>query len=154
MDSLFIRDLEPLSEHEFVTQWDCYGSSYLLFSHSSYLCEAFHIMATAPPPHSGSTDWGSLRYFKLWWRLIAGRVPPFQILSFCFNDGRSCRLDNRLPDPFTPDPSDGQCPWEVHLHNQWEKPYPPNSRVERLLLRRKLEKRDKRISIPIYNVGR
>lgn len=25
MDSLFTRDLEPLLEHEFVTQWDCYG---------------------------------------------------------------------------------------------------------------------------------
>lgn len=24
----------------------------------------------------------------------------------------------------------------VHLHNQWEKPYPPNGWVERLLLRK------------------
>lgn len=31
MDSLLVRDLEPLLEHEFVTQWDCYGaSSYIL----------------------------------------------------------------------------------------------------------------------------
>ena len=29
MDSLFTRDMAPLLEHEFVTQWDCYGSSYL-----------------------------------------------------------------------------------------------------------------------------
>ncbi|KAF4583482.1 hypothetical protein EYR38_002233 [Pleurotus pulmonarius] len=27
MDSLLTRDLEPLLEHEFVTQWDCYGAS-------------------------------------------------------------------------------------------------------------------------------
>lgn len=27
MDTLLTRDLEPLFEHEFVTQWDCYGSS-------------------------------------------------------------------------------------------------------------------------------
>lgn len=27
MDSLLTRDLEPLLEHEFVTQWDCYGQS-------------------------------------------------------------------------------------------------------------------------------
>src|ERR1700722_723438 len=26
MDSLFTRDLEPLLEHEFVSQWDCYGT--------------------------------------------------------------------------------------------------------------------------------
>jgi hypothetical protein len=25
MDSLLTRDLHPLLEHEFVTQWDCYG---------------------------------------------------------------------------------------------------------------------------------
>jgi hypothetical protein len=25
MDSLLTRDLTPLLEHEFVTQWDCYG---------------------------------------------------------------------------------------------------------------------------------
>ena len=27
MDSLLTRDLAPLLEHEFVTQWDCYGES-------------------------------------------------------------------------------------------------------------------------------
>ena len=27
MDTLFTRDLTPLLEHEFVTQWDCYGMS-------------------------------------------------------------------------------------------------------------------------------
>ena len=30
MDSLFTRDLEPLLEHEFVTQWDCYGMIFAL----------------------------------------------------------------------------------------------------------------------------
>ncbi|KAH9176686.1 hypothetical protein EDB89DRAFT_2123418 [Lactarius sanguifluus] len=33
--------------------------------------------------------------------------PPFKILPFGFSDARACRLDNRLPDPFEPDPSDG-----------------------------------------------
>ncbi len=32
MDSLFTRDFEPLLEHEFVTQWDCYGASNVYFS--------------------------------------------------------------------------------------------------------------------------
>lgn len=30
MDSLLTRDLAPLLEHEFVTQWDCYGENYML----------------------------------------------------------------------------------------------------------------------------
>ncbi|KAJ3507644.1 hypothetical protein NLJ89_g6187 [Agrocybe chaxingu] len=166
MDSLLTRDLEPLLEHEFVTQWDCYDKIYLPLNgalmrfrkHSPYLCEAFHIMTISPPPRSDSTDWGALLYFKLWRRLLAASIPPFKILPFCFSDGRSCRLDNRLPDPFTPDNKAGkwtfglgleegggldqtlQKIFGVHLHNQWEKPYPSNGWVERLLLRRYDEK--------------
>ncbi|KAF8800603.1 glycosyltransferase family 32 protein [Phlegmacium glaucopus] len=162
MDSLLTRDLEPLLEHEFVTQWDCYDKIYLPLNgalmrfrqHSPYLCEAFHVMATSTPPRSGSTDWGALLYFKLWRRLIAASVPPFRILPFCFSDGRSCRLDNRLPDPFLPDNKAGKWTmglgleedggldqvlhkiFGVHLHNQWEKPYPSGGWVERLLLKR------------------
>lgn len=178
MDSLLTRDLEPLLEHEFVTQWDCYGASrnsglhsyvtipsdkkYQPFNgalmrfrqHSPYLCEAFHIMNISTPPRSGSTDWGSLLYHKLWRRLVASSIPPFQVLPFCFSDGRSCRLDNRLPDPFTQDNSKGQWTmglgveqgggldrvlgkvFGVHLHNQWEKEFPKGGWVERLLLRK------------------
>ena len=36
MDSLLTRDLAPLLEHEFVTQWDCYGTSF--FFHCSVGC--------------------------------------------------------------------------------------------------------------------
>lgn len=139
MDSLLTRDLAPLLEHEFVTQWDCYGTSfshaspsplsnrlptdkpYLALNgalmhfhkHSPYLCEAFHIMATSSPPRPGSTDWGALLYFKLWRRLLAAHIPPFKSLPFCFSDARACRLDNRLPDPFEPDRSSGK--WTMGL---------------------------------------
>ncbi|KAL0960106.1 hypothetical protein HGRIS_011748 [Hohenbuehelia grisea] len=170
MDSLLTRDLEPLLEHEFVTQWDCYDKVYQPFNgalmrfrqHSPYLCEAFHVMAISAPPRSGSTDWGSLLYFKLWRRLVAGGIPPFKVLPFCFSDGRSCRLDNRLPDPFTADDSKGRWTkglgieegggldaalkkvFGVHLHNQWDKEFPSGGWVDRLLLKRfdkKLESR-------------
>ncbi len=111
-------------------------------------------MLTSTPPRSDSTDWGSTLYHKLWRRLIAGSVPPFKILPFCFSDGRSCRLDNRLPDPFMPDDSKGKWTmglgmeeggpldkvlnsvFGVHLHNQWDKEFPKNGWVDRLLLRR------------------
>lgn len=162
MDSLLTRDLSPLLEHEFVTQWDCYDKIYLPFNgalmrfreHSPYLCEAFNIMVTSKPPRQGSTDWGALLYFKLWRRLTAESVPPFKVLPWCFTDARSCRLDNRLPDPFEADPADGHWTlglgreedggldvalgkvFSLHLHNQWEKPYPAEGWVARLLLRR------------------
>ncbi|PCH35395.1 hypothetical protein WOLCODRAFT_79409 [Wolfiporia cocos MD-104 SS10] len=163
MDSLLTRDLSPLLEHEFVTQWDCYADKlYVPFNgalmrfrqHSPYLCEAFHIMVTSQPPRKDTTDWGATLYLKLWRRLVAASIPPFKVLPFCFSDGRSCRLDNRLPDPFAPDPANGQWTggfgreegggldralgrvFSVHLHNQWEKAYPTEGWVERLLLRR------------------
>lgn len=121
---------------------------------SPYLCEAFHLIATSPAPKPSSTDWGSLLYLKLWRRLVHSSIPPFKILPFCFSDGRSCRLDNRLPDPFESDPSNGKWTqglgreegggldgvmgkiFAVHLHNQWEKEFPVGGWVRRLLLSR------------------
>ncbi|OAX42420.1 glycosyltransferase family 32 protein [Rhizopogon vinicolor AM-OR11-026] len=173
MDSLLTRDLSPLLEHEFVTQWDCYDKIYQPLNgalmhfqkHSPYLCEAFHIMATSAPPRADSTDWGALLYLKLWRRLLGGHIPPFKILPFCFSDARSCRLDNRLPDPFDGDGGKEARWWRskkdglqeggeldsalgsvfaVHLHNQWEKTFPKGGWVDRLLLNRYEEKLSKR----------
>ena len=133
--------------------------------HSPYLCEAFHIMVNSPPPRQGTTDWGAPLYFKLRRRLIAGGIPPFKILPFCFSDARSCRMDNRLPDPFLTDPADGRWTlglgreegggldnvlrkvFAVHLHNQWQKEFPKGGWVERLLLKRfdvRLQAREQR----------
>lgn len=140
------------------------GALFHFYQKSPYLCEAFHIMATGPPPKLSSTDWGSMLYFKLWRRLVGANIPPFKILPFCFSDGRSCRLDNRLPDPFVPDPRNGRWPlrgpsyvdpsgkapfamgglldqtlhktFSVHLHNQWQKKFPKGGWVRRLLLER------------------
>lgn len=129
--------------------------------HSPYLCEAFHIINTSSAPRPGTTDWGATLYLKLWRRLVAASIPPFKVLPFCFSDGRSCRLDNRLPDPFMPDGrgEGGKGIWgklkkgegwkeggildkalgkvfAVHLHNQWEKAFPEGGWVEMLLLKR------------------
>ncbi|KAK7041764.1 hypothetical protein VNI00_009053 [Paramarasmius palmivorus] len=167
MDTLITRDMNPLTQdgQEWVTQWDCYDKPYSPLNgalmhftqHSPYLCEAFDIMATSPSPRPGSTDWGSLLYLKLYRRLVKGGVQPFKILPWCFSDARSCRLDNRLPDPFVADDRNREGRWgiqgrgmeegaeldkvlgnvfSVHLHNQWEKEFPKGGWVERLLLRR------------------
>ncbi|KAG2032506.1 glycosyltransferase family 32 protein [Suillus americanus] len=169
MDSLLTRDLSPLLEHEFVTQWDCYDKIYRplngalmhFHKHSPYLCEAFNIMATSAAPRADSTDWGALLYLKLWRRLLSAHIPPFKVLPFCFSDARSCRLDNRLPDPFDEDDGHEARWWRatkdglqeggdlddalrnvfaVHLHNQWDKTFPKGGWVERLLLKRYEEK--------------
>lgn len=160
MDELLTRDLTPLLEHEFVTQWDCIEKKYQPFNgavmrfrqYSPYLCEAFHIMAAAAPPRKGSNDWGSLLYLKLWRRLVAAGVPPFRVLPWCFTDGRACTRDLQFPDPFTPDPADAQWTlgmtraaggglekavrnvFSVHLHNQYDKAFPEGGWVRRFLL--------------------
>ncbi|KAH7887059.1 glycosyltransferase family 32 protein [Phlebopus sp. FC_14] len=162
MDMLVTRDLEPLLEHEFVTQWDCWDKVYQALNgalmhfrqHSPYLCEAFHLMATSTPPRSPSTDWGAILYLRLWRRLLAESIPPFKILPFCFSDPLACRLDNSVPDPFKPDRADGQWAgghgleegggldralqqiFAVHLHNRWDKEFPKGGWVDRLLLTR------------------
>ncbi|KAG1745152.1 glycosyltransferase family 32 protein [Suillus lakei] len=175
MDMLLTRDLSPLLEHEFVTQWDCYDKIYQPFNgalmhfrkHSPYLCEAFHLMAHSTPPRSPSTDWGSVLYHRLWRRLLNESIPPFKILPFCFSDPLVCRLDNRAPEPFEPDRIDGKWtgrPGEgleeggaldralgkifaVHLHNRWDKAFPKGGWVDRLLLRRHEEEMERRVRI-------
>ncbi|WVQ71107.1 hypothetical protein IAR50_000632 [Cryptococcus sp. DSM 104548] len=163
MDQLLTRDLHPLTEEEWVTQWDCYDKPYfslngaLMHFHagSPYLCEAFNIMSTSPLPKPNTFTWGSHLYAKLHRHLTAAGVRPFAVLPWCFSDPRNCRLDNRFPDPFLPDPEsfvgkkweDGEGGksgrqaleertshiYTIHLHNQWSKKFPEGGWIDRLL---------------------
>ncbi|KDE03043.1 hypothetical protein MVLG_06433 [Microbotryum lychnidis-dioicae p1A1 Lamole] len=150
------RDMRVLGEHEWVTQWDCYDKIYQplngammhFFKHSPYLCEMLYAMANDPPPQKDSTDWGSRLYYKVFRRLIAEGIAPFKILPFCFTDGVTCRLDNRLPDPFASAHAEKKWSaqrrgslerkagnvWAVHLHNQWEKGFDPDGWVDRIIM--------------------
>ncbi|WRT65951.1 uncharacterized protein IL334_002902 [Kwoniella shivajii] len=159
MDQILTRDLHPLMESEWTTQWDCYDKPYFSLNgalmhferHSPYLCEAFHLMSTSPFPEPNTFTWGSHLYSKLHRALLADHIKPFGVLPWCFADPRNCRTDNRFPDPFETDPTHfagkewdnqggreeleervGQV-WTVHLHNQWNKKFPKNGWVERLL---------------------
>ncbi|WWC88146.1 uncharacterized protein L201_003051 [Kwoniella dendrophila CBS 6074] len=159
MDQILTRDLHPLTDQEWVTQWDCYDKPYYALNgalmhfekHSPYLCEAFHIMATSPFPEPNTFTWGSHLYSKLHRALLSSHLKPFSVLPWCFADPRNCRTDNRFPDPFSSDPDTfagkkwqeesgreeleervGQV-WSVHLHNQWYKNFPENGWVQRLL---------------------
>ncbi|TXT04941.1 hypothetical protein VHUM_04024 [Vanrija humicola] len=112
MDMILTRDMHPLTESEFLIQWDCYDKPDLQMNgaimhfekHSPYLCETFHIMATSPAPTPNSFSWGSLLYSRLHQRHIAEGRQPFAVLPWCFADPRNCRNENRFPDPFRPDP--------------------------------------------------
>ncbi|GAA6027339.1 hypothetical protein JCM8097_002607 [Rhodosporidiobolus ruineniae] len=151
------RDMRVLGESEWVTQWDCYDKVYQplngammhFYQHSPYLCEFLHSMASDPPPKQGSVDWGSRLYHKVFRSLLARGIKPFKVLPYCFTDGVSCRLDNRLPDPFGDKGAEkkwGKGRWEdveskvrnvwaVHLHNRWDKGFPPGGWVDEMILK-------------------
>ncbi|KAK4046185.1 hypothetical protein OIV83_006260 [Microbotryomycetes sp. JL201] len=174
MDTILTgRSMLPLLESEWVTQWDCYGKSQLrlrrsmrthslvtlpdkvyqplngammhFFINSPFVCEMLHGMAHGETPKPGTVDWGSRLYHRAWRRIVAAGIKPFSILPYCFTDGRSCRLDNRLPDPFElPKSNWGAGRMEaldhklrqvfaVHLHNQWARTFPPGGWVQKLL---------------------
>lgn len=124
--------------------------------HSSYLCEAFHIMASSPLPKPNSFTWGSHLYSRLHRRLLSARITPFAVLPWCFADPRNCDWEVAFPDPFDADPASwGGRAWDgkgeigksgrelleervgqvftVHLHNQWGKAFPPGGWVEKML---------------------
>ncbi|GAA5928741.1 uncharacterized protein JCM15063_003955 [Sporobolomyces koalae] len=154
------RDLRVLGEHEWVTQWDCYDKIYQplngammhFYQHSPYLCEMLYTMSTSAPPSKNSVDWGSRLYHKVWRSLVAQGVRPFQILPYCFTDGVSCRLDNRLPDPFDSTrvaqqgrgwgkgrweqvESKVRNVWAVHLHNRWDRGFPKGGYIDEMVLK-------------------
>ncbi|GJN89210.1 hypothetical protein Rhopal_002189-T1 [Rhodotorula paludigena] len=158
MDTIMTgRDMRVLGEHEWVTQWDCYDKVYQplngammhFYRASPYLCEMLHSMATSPPPAQNSVDWGSRLYHKVWRSLLARGTRPFKVLPYCFTDGVSCRLDNRLPDPFGERGAEkrwGRGRWEdvqskvrsvwaVHLHNRWDKTFPEKGWVDQMIVK-------------------
>ncbi|KAI7952097.1 hypothetical protein MJO28_007781 [Puccinia striiformis f. sp. tritici] len=160
MDNLILRDLKVLTEHEWVVQWDCYDKPYEpLNGHiihfqkqSPYLCEMMSIMSRPPWPRKASTDWGQHLYYKTYRNLISAGITPFKVLPYCFTDGRSCSLKDRVPDPFEIDhfsssnSKSKQDDWDaqvlvklnglfsIHLHNQWHKQFPKNGWVYRLYI--------------------
>lgn len=157
MDSLMLRSIYPLLEQEWITQWDCYDKPYAPLNgammhfraRSPYLCEMLHIMAHGPTPRPKSTDWGSVLYHQLHRRLLQAGIRPFAILPYCFTDPRSCRYDNRLPDPFlkrddkyiTSEIGRKQLEYmvesvfSIHLHNQWDKIWPRGGWMDRLVVK-------------------
>jgi len=157
MDNLVLRDLRVLAEHEWVVQWDCYDKPYEplnghimhFLKHSPYLCEMMEMMSKPPWPRPGTTEWGQQLYHRLYRSLIASGVTPFKVLPYCLTDGRSCTLQDRIPDPFEPGPTPSSRKvdiqdWDqqvakklkflfsIHLHNQWHKQLPKNGWIYRL----------------------
>ncbi|RUP43695.1 hypothetical protein BC936DRAFT_136845 [Jimgerdemannia flammicorona] len=132
MDSLFIRDMSPLFEREWVSQWDCFlprgypfNGAFMRFRKDSpYVCEMLTEMATGPLPRKKTIDWGGYMYYRVYRRLLANGRMPFDIVPWCFSDPVSCHPYNSMPKLAEESKFDKRRLMQVfayHWHNQWNK---------------------------------
>ncbi|CAG8559981.1 9233_t:CDS:2, partial [Diversispora eburnea] len=132
MDSLLIRDFSPLTQYEWVGQWDCFlperfpfnGAVMRFRKKSPYICEFLSEMNNGPAPEKDSTDWGSKLYLKIFRRLIQSGIETFLIIPWCYTDPFLCKPDNSMPNAFIETEFNKERLLQIfsyHWHNQWSK---------------------------------
>lgn len=132
MDSLFIRDMAPLLEHEWLSQWDCFlpngfpfNGAFMRFHRKSpYLCEMLSELASGPLPRKDSIDWGGYMYYRIYRRLLHHGIRPWAVLPWCFTDSMVCSPMNSMPNAFIEADFDKERllqTFAYHWHNQWKK---------------------------------
>ncbi|KAL9538889.1 hypothetical protein MBANPS3_010604 [Mucor bainieri] len=110
MDTMFVRDLAPLFEHEWIAQGSCSTGS-------PYVCEILEGAADlfkarvqvekglAEPPKrylvTGPEIFGSKLYYRIYRRVLHHGIKPWSILPWCFTDPSQCRRSNSLPSLFS-----------------------------------------------------
>ncbi|KAI9253207.1 hypothetical protein BY458DRAFT_521947 [Sporodiniella umbellata] len=125
LDTLFVRDLSPLFEHEWIAQGNCHtgmfgnpftGALFRFHQHSPYACEILEGAADllrardslaqglpAVPKRyliQGPEIFGSKLYYRIYRRLLHHHIKPWSILPWCFTDPSQCRTSNSLPSMF------------------------------------------------------
>ncbi|KAG0165919.1 hypothetical protein DFQ28_008142 [Apophysomyces sp. BC1034] len=132
MDALFVRDMSPLLEHEWLSQWDCYlpngfpfnGAFMHFYKRSPYLCEMLTEVAEGPQPRPNTIDWGGYMYYRIYRRLLRHGIRPWAVLPWCFTDPMVCAPKNSMPNAFieTEFREDRLLQtFAYHWHNQWKK---------------------------------
>ncbi|RCI02241.1 hypothetical protein CU098_011739 [Rhizopus stolonifer] len=132
MDSLFVRDMSPLFEQEWLLQWDCYlpngfpfnGAFMRFHKQSPYLCEMLSELSSGPLPRPATIDWGGYMYYRIYRRLLHHGIRPWAVLPWCFTDSMVCSPKNSMPNAFIEaDFSKERLlkTFAYHWHNQWKK---------------------------------
>ncbi|KAI9272028.1 hypothetical protein BY458DRAFT_509266 [Sporodiniella umbellata] len=132
MDALFVRDLSPLLEQEWLQQWDCYlpngfpfnGAFMRFYRHSPYVCEMLSEIATGPSPRPDTFDWGGYMYYRIYRRLLYHGIRPWSVLPWCFTDSMLCSPENSMPNAFEEASFSAKAlmsTFAYHWHNQWKK---------------------------------
>ncbi|KAJ8655892.1 hypothetical protein O0I10_008331 [Lichtheimia ornata] len=132
MDALLIRDMSPLFEYEWLSQWDCFQPGQFPFNgafmhfakESPYLCEMLAEMANGPLPRPGTIDWGGYMYYRVYRRLLYHGIRPWSVIPWCFTDSMVCTPSNSMPGAFDEVEFDEEKllqTFAYHWHNQWSK---------------------------------
>ncbi|KAI8972751.1 hypothetical protein BDB01DRAFT_809142 [Pilobolus umbonatus] len=133
MNTLFVRDLSPLLEHEWMAQGDCFTSMFgnpftggLFHFHvkSPYVCElltgATDVFIQNEPDDSKEV-FGSALYYRIYRRLLHHKIHPWSILPWCYTSPQ-CRKSNSLPSLFAHVPVDRkkvEAIFAYHSKEQW-----------------------------------
>jgi hypothetical protein len=146
LDTLFIRDLSPLFEHEWIAQGSCFtgmfgnpftGGIFHFKENSPYVCEILEGAAdlfkarqskdksNIPKRYliSGPEIFGSKLYYRIYRRILHHNIKPWSILPWCFTDPSQCRRSNSLPSLFSKNSKFDEKrilqPFSYHWRDHW-----------------------------------
>jgi hypothetical protein len=114
LSTLFVRDLSPLREHEWMAQGNCAsgtlgnpftGALFHFNKQSPYVCEmlegAADVFKTDTKPEKGPEMFGSKLYYRIYRRITHHGIRPWSGLPWCFTDPSQCTRSNSLPSLFS-----------------------------------------------------
>jgi hypothetical protein len=98
MGGMFVRDMSPLFEHEWISQGNCangngFDPAFMRFRKGSpYVCEMLHELEQSPrsdekPKRSRSPPY---LYTSIHRRLLQHAIRPWAMLPWCFTDPQAC----------------------------------------------------------------
>ncbi|KAI9007466.1 hypothetical protein CLU79DRAFT_778482 [Phycomyces nitens] len=149
LDTLLVRDMGPLLEHEWISQGDCVSSmegnpfdgGLLHFKpQSPFVCEmletAFSQFKDIRQAESfiGRQEaklfkltedkdvFGSQLYYRVYRNILHHRIKPWSSLPWCFTDGSLCKSANALPSLTSQSKVDTQRMSQIFAyrwHDQW-----------------------------------
>ncbi|CAO3684666.1 unnamed protein product [Rhizopus stolonifer] len=107
LDTMFIRDMSPLFEHEWIAQGGCRsdpftGALFHFHRQSPFVCEILEGAGDLFKKNESGEDpeiFGSKLYYRVYKRLLHHQIRPWSALSWCFTDPSRCGR-NSLPSMF------------------------------------------------------
>jgi len=92
---MFVRDMSPLFEHEWISQGNCadgngFDPAFMRFRKASpYVCELLHELEQNPLTDTKPKTSRSL-YTRIHRRLLQHAIRPWAMLPWCFTDPQAC----------------------------------------------------------------